>query len=74
MNKMLNEPSEAEDSPGDEDDEEGGSAPVKGRATGKDLVPSETHPLDHIIEIIIADRMQEKKPASVKKKLTSAAK
>lgn len=53
MNKMLEEQSEEAESeaeqPEDEEEEER-AAKMKGRATGKDLVPCEVHPLDHVIE------------------------
>ena len=60
MNKMLNEPSEAEEESAGEAEEGEAPGAIKGRATGKDLVPCELHPLDHVIELIIFDRIKEK--------------
>ena len=71
INKMLEEQSDDKESaaehPEDEDDPK-----AKGRATGKDLVPCELHPLDHMIECIIADRIKsaEISPSKSKKRST----
>ena len=65
-----------EDSDGDENDEEEEEDPksTKGRATGKDLVPCEVHPLDHVIEVIIADRIVSSAKTTPLKRFQAAAK
>ena len=67
---MLEESEEAE-SDAEQPEEEEEDPKAKGRATGKDLVPCEVHPLDHVIESIIFDRLGTSKASvksSVKKK------
>ena len=63
-----------DDSAGDENDDEEDPKLTKGRATGKDLVPCELHPLDHVIELIIADRIASSVKTTPLKRIQAAAK
>lgn len=70
INKMLDEQSDEKESEAEQPEED--EAP-KGRATGKDLVPCELHPLDHMIEQIIFDRIMTPKPSPSKSKKNKSA-
>ena len=68
---MLEQPSEESEGEDEEDDIGQEQEGVKGakRATGKDLVPCETHPMDHVIEVIIADRLYTPKSSAKKSRV-----